>query len=167
MGKLKEYKNAKNSKKFEHMKKIINFYAHKGEELRPDLEPYVFLLLVDFKFIKKKFPIKHDPETNDTSIDRGEQLPFDDSKRGYIEKLAYQQILETTYGGMSGESVASLKKWLMARHETDGKISLKKWDTGSIVRLLSSIEPLEYPFDLDLLLRIFNLFDDAGTRREV
>ena len=57
MGKLKEYKNAKNSKKFEHMKKIINFYAHKGEELRPDLEPYVFLLLVDFKFIKKSFQL--------------------------------------------------------------------------------------------------------------
>lgn len=162
MGKINEYNNAKNKKKYNDMTEVIAVLTN-DEPLETELVPYLFLLLVDFKVIKQKFPIKHDPKKNNTSIENGEQLAiFNNSKRSYITKLAYQQILETTYGGMSGKSVENLKKFLTRNGSSNKEVSLKSFDVGSIVSHLSLIEPLARPFSIDKLRHILSMFNDDG-----
>jgi len=151
-------KNAQN--KLAYMTNQLDIYYNDG--IPTKLLPYIALLLFDLKQLKKVFPIYHKVvDITPNSVKEGyTHAALDDSKQGYILTIAYQNILEQTYGGLSGKSATNLKHWLVdQRNISVDKFSFKKYDVGAIVTYLNLIENKVNPFSISNLRYALGLFN--------
>ena len=160
MDEIKKHFSEETYKKFFYLTNKIGIYFNNDYPTK--LAPYLALLVLDLKKIKHLFPIQHKPtDVTQYTIDHGYITPsLDNSKEGYILAIAYQNILEQTYGGLSGQSVANLKKWLMQNEDIEPEhFKLERYDVGAIVNYLNFIEPTrETPFSINDLEYALGLF---------